>query len=128
METQLVHMHNNVFFVKMKVLINRNSIMFTLYYKPTCPFCQRVFEVSDNLGIEFDLRDISEDEDARKELIEQGGKQQVPFLIDTENDVSMYESGDIIDYIREHGVKSEKSADANPRVHVGGSTCVSCEG
>jgi glutathione S-transferase len=102
--------------------------MFTLYYKPTCPFCQRVLQVSDNLGVEFDLRDISEDESAREELIEKGGKQQVPFLVDAENDVSMYESSDIIDYVRENGKKSEGSSEAKPRIHVGGSTCVSCEG
>ncbi len=76
--------------------------MFTLYYKPSCPFCQRVLQMAENLHVTFDLKDISEDEAARLELIEKGGKQQVPFLVDTDKGVSMYESSDIIDYIREN--------------------------
>jgi glutathione S-transferase len=84
--------------------------------------------MAENLKVELDLKDISEDETARQELIEKGGKQQVPFLVDTEKDVSMYESSDIIDYMRENGKKTEGGESAKPRVHVGGSTCISCEG
>ena len=102
--------------------------MFTLYYKPTCPFCQRVLQMAENLNVELELKDISEDETALAELLEKGGKQQVPFLVDSEKDVSMYESSDIIDYIRENGKKSDGDSAAKPRIHVGGSTCVSCEG
>lgn len=102
--------------------------MLTLYYKPTCPFCERVLQMAENLKVELDLKDVSEDETALAELLEKGGKQQVPFLVDTERDVSMYESSDIIDYMREHGAKASADAPAKPRVHVGGATCVSCEG
>lgn len=103
--------------------------MFTLYYKPTCPFCQRVLQMAENLGVEFDLKDISEDEAIAAELIEKGGKRQVPFLIDTEKDVSMYESSDIIEYIRENrpATNGEKAV-AKPRVHVSNAVCESCEG
>jgi glutaredoxin 2 len=38
----------------------------------------------------------------RKELIKLGGKEQVPFLVDTEKNVKMYESEDIINYVREN--------------------------
>jgi glutaredoxin len=44
--------------------------MFTLYYKPTCPFCQRVLQMGENLGVEFDLKDVSEDETLAAELME----------------------------------------------------------
>jgi len=37
-------------------------------------------------------------EDGSKELLELGGQQQVPFLVD--GDVKMYESDDIIEYIK----------------------------
>ena len=84
--------------------------------------------MAENLNVDLDLKDVSEDETALAELLEKGGKQQVPFLVDTETGVSMYESSDIIDYIREHGKKSEGTTEAKPRIHVGGSTCVSCEG
>lgn len=102
--------------------------MFTLYYRPSCPFCQRVLQVTDSLNITLDLRDISEDETALAELLEKGGERQVPFLVDTERNVSMYESSDIIDYLREHAKPAAASAVSRPRVHVGGSVCESCEG
>lgn len=104
--------------------------MFTLYYKPTCPFCQRVLQMAENLNVSFDLKDISEDESARLELIEKGGKQMVPFLVDTEKGVLMYESSDIIDYIRENkpAPAEESAAAGKPRVHISDSVCESCEG
>ncbi len=100
--------------------------MFTLYYKPSCPFCQRVLQMADNLGVTLELKDISEDETLAQELIARGGKRMVPYLVDTKNNVEMYESSDIIDYLREH--KAEATAPTRPRVHAGGATCVACEG
>lgn len=103
--------------------------MFTLYHKPSCPFCQRVLQMAENLNVTFDLKDISEDEAARLELIEKGGKQQVPYLVDTEKNVSMYESSDIIEYIRENRPTTAAAPVANkPRVHISDSVCESCEG
>jgi len=102
--------------------------MLTLYYKPSCPFCQRVLQMAENLHVEFDLRDVSDNETALSELLEKGGKQMVPFLVDTEKDVSMYESSDIIDYIREHYASSGDATAAKPRVHISNATCESCEG
>lgn len=103
--------------------------MFILYYKPTCPFCQRVLQMAENLHIPLERKDVSESEEAAAELLEKGGKATVPFLVDNERGVSMYESSDIIDYLREHGKESTASAVAiKPRVHVGGSVCESCEG
>ena len=103
--------------------------MFTLYYKPSCPFCQRVLQMGENLGVEFDLKDISESEEFAEQLLEKGGKKQVPFLVDTETGTSMYESSDIIDYIRENKPKStEEKTVTKPRVHVSSSVCESCEG
>jgi len=85
--------------------------------------------VAQNLNVSFELKDISEDETALAELMEKGGMKQVPYLVDTEKDVAMYESNDIIEYIREHYANSTPTASsARPRVHVGGSVCESCEG
>jgi anaphase-promoting complex subunit 7 len=103
--------------------------MFTLYYKPACPFCQRVLELSENLGVDLDLKDVSDDEVFAQELLEKGGKKQVPFLVDAEKEVSMYESNDIIEYIRENRPKNESaSSAAKPRMHVSNAVCESCEG
>ncbi|MAZ56665.1 NrdH-redoxin [bacterium] len=100
--------------------------MLTLYMKTGCPFCNRVLAVVDRLGLEdVELKDIADDAIAT-ELVEKGGKRMVPYLVDGET--AMYESEDIVNYLQEtYGVKSEGGA-AKPRVHVGGSTCVSCEG
>lgn len=107
-----------------------NEKMLTLYMKSTCPFCQRVMQMAENLGVTLDLKDVAEDETALTELTAASGETQVPFLVDSEKDVTMPESSDIIDYLRENyaGVKAAESVVTKPRVHVGGSTCESCEG
>ncbi len=102
--------------------------MFTLYYRPDCSFCQRVLQMAENFNVDLELKDISESDEALAELIEKGGQNQVPFLVDSERAVSMYESSDIIDHLREFGKQQPAAAVSKPRVHIGGSTCVSCEG
>ena len=76
--------------------------MLTLYYKPACPFCQRVLGEAEGLDSVLNLKDISTDTTVMDELIEKGGKKMVPYLEDTERGVSMYESGDIIAYLAEY--------------------------
>lgn len=84
--------------------------------------------MGENLGVDFDLKDISEDETYADELVEKGGKRQVPFLIDTETGTALYESNDIIEYIRENKPKTEGTTASKPRVHVSSAVCESCEG
>jgi glutaredoxin 3 len=57
--------------------------MFILYYKPSCPFCQRVLQMATTFGVTFELKDISEDESLAEELVARGGKRMVPYLVDT---------------------------------------------
>ena len=75
--------------------------MLTLYVKTGCPYCHVVFDVAKELGITFELKNIADDAVAA-ELIERGGKRQVPYLVDTERGVEMYESADIVVYLRKH--------------------------
>ena len=75
--------------------------MLTLYVKTGCPFCAKVLEVGEELGIEFEQKNIA-DEDVAEELITRGGKRQAPYLVDDDRGVEMYVSGDIIAYLREH--------------------------
>lgn len=100
--------------------------MLTLYTKASCPFCRRVMAVVDRLGIEIELNDIAEDTAYAEELIARGGKQQVPYLVDDEASVEMYESEDIVAYLQK--LDSKPAAAGKPRLHVSDSTCVSCEG
>jgi glutathione S-transferase len=88
-------------------------------------------QMAENFNIELDLRDITESDEILAELIEKGGQAQVPFLVDTERGVSMYESNDIIDYFREQSKSSasSESSPSRPRIHIAGdAVCVSCEG
>ena len=74
--------------------------MYILYIKPGCPFCEKVLQVVNELGLEVELKSVM-DPEIREELIEHGGKKQVPYLIDTARAVAMYESDAIIAYWRE---------------------------
>lgn len=74
-----------------------------LYYMPQCPFCKKVLRIKDELGQEFELRDIVENDNSREELIAGGGKKTVPCLqiADGDNIQWMYESSDICDYLKQ---------------------------
>lgn len=71
-----------------------------LYYYPECPYCQKVLRAIDELGAAgvVVLRDIHADDDALRLLDAVGGKRQVPCLFI--NGVPLYESGDIVDWLR----------------------------
>lgn len=76
--------------------------MLELFIMETCPYCQKVMNYFDDNEIEYTKHDVTQPENL-EELIELGGMQQVPFLYDSEKDIGMYESDDIIDYIDEMG-------------------------
>jgi len=78
--------------------------MLTLYVKTGCPFCHKVLDAGGDLGVTFEEKNIADDAVAA-ELIARGGKRQVPYLVDSERGVEMYESDDIIAYLREHYAK-----------------------
>jgi len=46
-----------------------------------------------------------------KEVLEIGGKRQVPFLVDESANISMYESEEIIDYLKQKYVKKNSPSD-----------------
>jgi len=73
--------------------------MLTLYVKTGCPFCHKVLDAGKELGIIFDEKNIADDAIAA-ELVARGGKRQVPYLVDSEKGIEMYESNDIIAYLR----------------------------
>lgn len=74
-----------------------------LYYFTTCPYCIKVRIAMWMQGIKIPLKNIQSNRDYRAELIEGGGRAQVPCLrIETgHGEVSwMYESDDIIRYLK----------------------------
>ena len=94
--------------------------MLKLYVKTGCPYCAAVITKLNKLGIPFEERNIADPEVA-KELLARGGKRQVPYLADedpckaakhhtpclVDEDVEMYESADITQYLEENYSSSE---------------------
>lgn len=70
-----------------------------LYYKPLCPYCQKVLEFINSNKLKISLKNIEDHSEAQDELLHLGGKKQVPCLfIDGK---PLYESQAIIDWLTE---------------------------
>lgn len=84
--------------------VARRARSLTLYHRPTCPFCLRVFVAVARLDVPIHRRNITTDTDARRELVAGGGRQQVPCLRIDESAGTrwLYESADIITYLEHH--------------------------
>lgn len=85
--------------------------MIQLYFDRGCPFCQIVLRYLEQQDIPFEPKELQlwQDSPAKRELVERGGKPQVPFLVDPEHDLQMYESRDILDHLQEHHADSAAS-------------------
>ena len=70
----------------------------SLYYLPTCPFCQKVLRFMSQNGILIDTFSTTEP-DNRDFLLAHGGRNQVPCLFIGQK--ALYESNDIIAYLKE---------------------------
>jgi glutaredoxin len=75
--------------------------MLTLYVKTGCPYCAAVLHKVEELDISVTEKNIADDGVA-DELVARGGKRQVPYLVDDEKNVEMYESGDIVEYLEKN--------------------------
>lgn len=101
--------------------------MLTLYFKPSCAFCRRVQAVVDRMQLQVEMKDVEADEVYGAELVARGGKMQVPYLVDTEAGVEMYESDAIVSHLQTTYGKPVVAA-TRPRVHISDNACISCEG
>lgn len=73
-----------------------------LYTYRHCPFCDKVRRTFKEMGVVYQEVYAERGTEGSRELLKLGGKQQVPFLLDEQNEVMMYESDEIINYAREH--------------------------
>lgn len=64
-----------------------------------CPFCARVTHKFEELNLSYINHPCLPGSPNRQKLEELGGRQQVPFINDSEKGISMYESSDIINYL-----------------------------
>ena len=74
--------------------------MIELFMLEFCGYCKKVMKYLDEHDIPYTTVDIS-DKSNEEALIRIGGKRQVPFLLDRDKKVEMYESDDILEYLRE---------------------------
>lgn len=74
--------------------------MITLYVNPECPFCIKTVEVAHEVHAPLTVKDVHEPE-VSDELIRIGGKKQMPFMVDDESGIAMYESDDIMQYLHQ---------------------------
>ncbi len=76
--------------------------MIQIYVREGCPFCQKVLVAAQQFGLkegeDYTIVDAAPGTLGRKVVLDVGGKAMVPFLIDGE--VSMYESDDIVEYLK----------------------------
>jgi anaphase-promoting complex subunit 7 len=79
--------------------------MLILFHKEECPFCLKVRQFMSDSHISYVSIVSPKDAPSRKVLQQLGGKQQVPFLVDTDRGEMMYESDDIIKYLKKNRVK-----------------------
>jgi glutaredoxin len=86
--------------------------MITLYVRPGCPFCKKTLAAAEALDVPLMLKDIPDGAIAA-ELMERGGKIQVPYMVDPETHTEMYESDDIISYLHEQFGKDSVQSPAN---------------
>lgn len=77
---------------------NKSALDLKLYYFEGCPYCQKVLKFIDKHNINIKLKNIHKDKNAKLELINVGGKNQVPCLFI--NDKPLYESDEIIKWLK----------------------------
>ena len=84
-----------------------------LYQYQSCPYCAATREAINKTGLYIEERDVLINPEYRKELVEGGGKPQVPALrIETNNgEVKwLYESKDIIDFLHFYVLQLSQAA------------------
>ncbi|MFB6134796.1 MAG: glutathione S-transferase N-terminal domain-containing protein [Halanaeroarchaeum sp.] len=71
-----------------------------LYVQPGCPYCQKVEDKLDDLGLEYERHTVSRIRFNRPEVKEISGQRGVPVLVDEDHGIEgMAESDDIVAYL-----------------------------
>jgi glutathione S-transferase len=82
--------------------------MLELYQAEDCPYSATVREALTELGVSYVCHNPRRhggevrNEQTLEELVELGGQDQIPFLVDHQRGVTMHESDDIVDYLETH--------------------------
>ena len=73
-----------------------------LYSFEASPFCRIVREVLCSLELPYLLRNVAKGSPRRDAFVERSGRMQVPYLVDPNSGVEMFESADIVAYLEAH--------------------------
>lgn len=71
----------------------------TLYELEGCPYCERVSEKLDDLGVAYESEWVEPLHSARDEVKRVSGQREVPVIIDEERGITMSESENIVQYL-----------------------------
>ena len=85
--------------------------MLELYQAEGCPHSAKVRDALTDLGVSYVIHnprlpggqggDVT-NEQTYREMTALGGQDQIPYLVDTNREETLYESDDIVEYVREH--------------------------
>jgi len=72
----------------------------TLYELPGCPYCAKVTDTLEQLGLEYETVEVPSDHAERTEVKAVSGQTEVPVIVDEAHGVEgMNESDDIVEYL-----------------------------
>jgi len=72
----------------------------TLYRLQACPFCERVVQTLDELGLDYRSRFVEPMHSERDVVKRLTGKRTVPAIVDENTGVTMSESAAIVEYLQ----------------------------
>ena len=81
--------------------------MLELYQYEDCPFCARVRQALDALGLDYVVRTVPQAPSLRERVKAVSGQTQVPVLVDPAWGQVVIESEDIVDYLVSHYGRKE---------------------
>ncbi len=73
----------------------------TLYRLEGCPYCEKVVDELDDLGVDYESVWVEGLHSKRDEVKRVSGQRQVPVLVDEERGLTMAESDRILEYLGE---------------------------
>jgi glutaredoxin len=71
----------------------------TLYQLDGCPYCEKVADRLDELGVDYDTIWVEPLHSDRDEVKQVSGQRAVPVLVDDERGVTMAESDRILEFV-----------------------------
>lgn len=76
-----------------------------VYSTPTCPWCTKVKEYLESIGVEFENVDVSKDRDAAMAMVKKTRQMGVPVTEIGENFIIGFDKDSIDEALKEEGLK-----------------------